>query len=372
MTKADNLNRDDLPTPALVLDYDVFSRNLDRMKKHCQTHSLSLRPHAKTHKCSHIAQAQLSRGVIGICTAKLGEAEALAVAGTADILVTSPQVTNNCFDRAIELAKRLARLCLVVDNPDVAARLNEKCAAEDQDLDVLVDLDVGTGRTGAKVGKQSTALALQVKEASHLNLRGFQAYAGHVMHIEDFEDRRAAAEKSAELIKQAIKDANAAGIDIDVVSGGGTGTYDIEPHIGVITELQAGSYCVMDREYLDLHGPDGSSPDFDPALFVDVTVISANQNGYVTTDGGFKSFATDGPKPVIHDGAPDGSKYFFMGDEHGGIKFPDGANGLPVGSRVAVTVPHCDPTVNLYDKIHVVQNGEVIDVWDIEARGKSQ
>jgi len=362
----------EMPTPALILNLDVFNKNLDLMQAHCAASGLALRPHAKTHKCSRIAKAQLEHGAVGICTAKLGEAEALADAGLQDILVTSPQVTDNAFDRAIALAQRIDHLCLVVDHPDIVNRLNDKCAAAGQTLSVMVDLNVGTGRTGANVGKPSTQLALQVDQASHLRLRGFQAYAGHVMHIESFDERRAAAEQSANMIKQALADASAAGLDITIISGGGTGTYDIEPMLGVITELQAGSYCVMDREYLALYGPEGSAPDFAPALFVDVTVISANQNGYVTTDGGFKSFATDGPRPVIFDGAPEGAKYFFMGDEHGGIKLPDGTNGLPVGSRVAVTVPHCDPTVNLYDQIHVVQDGQLIDIWPIEARGKSQ
>ncbi len=366
------INRAAIATPALILNLAQFEANLDRMAAHCAQHNLVLRPHAKTHKCSTIVKAQLARGAQGICTAKLGEAEAMAAAGINDILVTSPQVTDQSFSRAITLGQQMDHLCLVVDHPDCVARLNRACAAADYTLSVMVDLNVGTGRTGADVGKPSTELAMMVESASNLSLRGFQAYAGHVMHIESFEERRAAAAASAKMIKTALDSAAAAGLNITIISGGGTGTYDIEPALGVITELQAGSYCVMDREYLDLYGPEGSSPDFDPALFVDVTVISANQQGYVTTDGGFKSFATDGPRPVVHNGAPDGSKYFFMGDEHGGIKLPDGANGLPLASRAAITVPHCDPTVNLYDQIHVVQDDRLIDIWPVEARGKSQ
>ncbi len=369
---ADKMRREDISTPALILNLDRFEANLDRMAAHCASNNLILRPHAKTHKCSTIAKAQLKRGAQGICTAKLGEAEALAAEGITDILVTSPQVTDSAFARAIALAKTIDHLCLVVDHPDCVARLNKACAAADFTLTVMVDLNVGTGRTGANVGKASTDLALMVDQSSNLSLRGFQAYAGHVMHIEYFDDRKEAAAQSAAMMRTALDAAAEAGLTIDIVSGGGTGTFDIEPSLGMITELQAGSYCVMDREYLDLHGPADPVATFDPALFVDVTIISANQDGYVTTDGGFKSFATDGPKPVIHEGAPDGSKYFFMGDEHGGIKLPDGANGLPLGSRAAITVPHCDPTVNLYDQIHIVQNGQLVDIWPIEARGKSQ
>lgn len=366
------MNLKDIPTPALVLDLDAFEANIKRMADHAASHGIKLRPHAKTHKCSRIAKAQITAGAVGICTAKLGEAEALAAEGIGDILLTSPIVRDDSIQRAIALAGHIERLAVTVDDAQVAQRIADAAAAAETNLDIMVDLDVGTRRTGIAPGDASTALAQQVHQASHLHFRGFQAYAGHVMHIEDYDDRRTAADKAAVELARAVSCAEAAGMTVTDISGGGTGTYDMDAVQGRFTELQVGSYIFMDREYLDLHGPEGGEMAFPPSLFVYTTVISANQQGFVTTDGGFKSFATDGPKPMIHAGAPEGAKYFFMGDEHGGVAFKDPSQSLARGAVLQVTVPHCDPTVNLYDAYHCVRGDDVVETWPIEARGKSQ
>ena len=354
-----------LETPALVLDEPVFQANVNAMAAHAEAHQIGLRPHAKTHKCKAIATAQIKAGALGICTAKLGEAEALAGETIQDILVTSPQVTDAQFERIAALARTIEHLSVTVDHPEMCERLIRALGTAERKPGLFVDIDVGTRRTGAAPGDASTRLARMITEAG-FPFRGFQAYAGHVMHIKDRAERAEAAREASFLLQKAVDAAHAVGLSVPVRSGGGTGTYDLDTG-HALSELQVGSYIFMDREYLELE-QDGL---FKPALFVLTTVISANQQGFVTTDAGFKSFATDGPRPWVHAGAPEGSRYFFMGDEHGGVKLPEGATLNP-GDRLLITVPHCDPTVNLYDRYHLVRDNALIGTWPIEARGRSQ
>jgi D-serine deaminase-like pyridoxal phosphate-dependent protein len=155
-----------------------------------------------------------------------------------------------------------------------------------------------------------------------------------------------------------------------MISGGGTGTFDIDPDAGVLTELQVGSYIFMDRQYNDVWVKPGGRPPFATSLFVQTTVISANREGLATTDAGFKSFATDAEAPKLASGAPDGANYFFFGDEQGGI-FYSGTPKLQPGDVAICVVPHCDPTVNLYDCIHAVRGGTLEAIWNVEGRGRS-
>ena len=355
----------DIATPALILDEARFQTNVAAMAAHAALHDIALRPHAKTHKCKTIAEAQIAAGAHGICVAKLGEAEALAGGTVQDILVTSPLVSPAQFERAAALAQTIERLSLVVDHPGICAALLKALAPAGKKPDLFVDLDVGTRRTGAAPGEASTRLARMISEAG-FRFAGFQAYAGHVMHLQKRAERAEAAREAGFRLEAAIDAAHAAGLSVPVRTGGGTGTYDMD--VGrAYSELQVGSYIFMDREYLEIE----HKPLFEPSLFVLTTVISANQKGFVTTDAGFKSFATDGPRPWIHHGAPEGAKYFFMGDEHGGVQLPEAATLAP-GDRLLVTVPHCDPTVNLYDRYHLVRDNALIGTWPIEARGRSQ
>lgn len=364
-------NRKDIPTPAMILDLGAFERNVAKMAAHCAANGLALRPHAKTHKSADIAKAQINAGAVGVCCAKLAEAEALAAEGIEDILLTSPIVTDNSHARAVALAQRIKRLAVTVDHPDVTARLAKAAEVAGIVLPVLVDLNVGTMRTGILPGQLSTALAQQVAAAPALSFEGFQAYAGHLMHLPTRAERAQSNEEAMAQMNLAVKAAQSAGLTPHILTGGGTGTYNIEPSSGVLNELQAGSYIFMDKEYGDVAGDDWQDIAFEPALFIDTTVISANNPGFVTTDAGFKSFAMDGPKPALYKG-PAGAKYFFMGDEHGGITVPEGTAQPVPGTRLATIVPHCDPTVNLYDHYHCVRGDVLKAVWPVTARGKSQ
>ncbi len=156
-----------------------------------------------------------------------------------------------------------------------------------------------------------------------------------------------------------------------IVSGGGTGTFDIDPAAHVLTELQVGSYVFMDKQYNDVWEKPGERVPFETSLFVQATVISANRDGLATTDAGFKSFATDAGNPVLASGAPEGASYFFFGDEQGGILYDIAKGRLAPGDVVTCVVPHCDPTVNLYDCLHAVRGNTLSFIWPVEARGKS-
>ena len=158
---------------------------------------------------------------------------------------------------------------------------------------------------------------------------------------------------------------------LDIVTGGRTGTYDIDPEAGVFTDLQVGSFIFMDVQYNAVMRRDGTPGPFGTSLFVQSTVICANIAEAVTTDAGFKAFATDGPPPEIADGAPEGSTYDFMGDEHGRIVLPKGANGPPIGSVISCVTPHCDPNVNLHDVYHCVRGDRLVDIWPIDTRGQT-
>lgn len=363
-------SRAELATPALVLDLDAFERNVAKMADHCKRNGLSLRPHSKTHKSLDIAKAQLTAGAVGQCCAKLGEAETMGEGGVESLIVTSPVVTPRGIARAMALNAKISDLMLTVDNPDNAKALAAAAKAAGKPLKVLVDLDPSLHRTGIAPGEPAMALAKQIHADENLILRGLQCYAGQVMHIEDFATRR---EKSLVAMKTLgeTRDAfKAAGLPCDICSGGGTGSFDIDPEAHVLTELQGGSYIFMDKQYNDVKAGNGASVPFETSLFVQMSVISNNTPGLVTTDAGFKAFSTDAEAPVLLSGAPEGAAYFFFGDEQGGIALPDGGT-LPLGASLTAITPHCDPTVNLYDAYHVVRDDTLVAIWPINARGKS-
>ena len=360
-----------LATPALVLDLDRFEHNLGTMAAHFAGRPESIRPHAKTHKCAEIARRQMAAGAVGICVAKLGEAAAMIRGGVSRILITSPIVTVDKLERVLALNDVAEELILVVDNSETIDLLASLAAERAKLMQVVIDLGVGRNRTGIPTIAGAAALAEQIKARPFLVLRGLQCYAGHLQHIEDCATR----EEEALAVMRRIGDARdaieAVAGPLDIVTGGGTGTYDIDPEAGVFTDLQVGSFIFMDVQYNAVMRRDGTPGPFETSLFVQSTVICANIAEAVTTDAGFKAFATDGPMPEITDGAPEGSTYDFMGDEHGRIVLPAGANGPPIGSVVSCVTPHCDPNVNLHDLYHCVRGDRLVDIWRIDARGQT-
>ena len=353
-------HRNDLPTPALILDRAALDRNIAAMADFAREQVVALRPHAKTHKSADIARRQIAAGAAGICCAKLAEAEALAEAGIANIHLTSPVVAPKAIARLAALGGRIA-LSVVVDHPDNARALG----ADAPGLTVFIDVDPGSHRTGVTSAAAAVALARAIAATGNLRLGGVQYYCGSHQHIRSFAERRAAIVERTDYLRAVLAALRAAGFDVPIVTGGGTGTFAIDASLGVFTELQVGSYIFLDREYMDC---ELAGPSFEPALFVDATVVSANTPGMVTIDSGLKAFATDAGVPVVVAGAPLETRYAFAGDEHGALS---GA-GLPgPGGRVTLIAPHCDPTVNLYDRYYVLDGAIVSEIWPVTARGCS-
>jgi D-serine deaminase-like pyridoxal phosphate-dependent protein len=359
-----------LNTPALVIDRDALQRNVERMAAFAKQSGVALRPHAKTHKSVDIARLQMAAGAVGVCCAKIGEAEVLGAGGVNSILITSPVVTPQAIARLAALHERIGDLRVVADNPDNVSALAAASKETSRSLHVFVDIDPGIRRTGVSSPEAAVALARQIASSSSLTFSGVQFYCGAQQHIESYEGRRAAIEERTAYLSSVIAALGAADLKPAVVTGGGTGTHRIDAALGVLTEWQTGSYVFMDKQYLDCDLDGAGAPPFETALFIDAHVISANAPGMGTLDAGFKALSTDGGNPQIVDGAPASAAFFFMGDEHSALIGM--GHEFRVGDSVTLTAPHCDPTVNLYDAYHVVRGGELIDIWPVSARGRSR
>lgn len=360
-----------LNTPALVIDRDALTHNIAAMAAFAAARGIGLRPHAKTHKSHEIARLQIEAGAIGICCAKLGEAEAIAGPGGIDsILITSPVVTDQAIARLIALHPRLGELRVVVDHALNVASLERAAAKLTRPLGVLIDIDPGIRRTGVTSPEAALELAAEIRASTHLRFDGVQFYCGVQQHIAAYEDRRAGIAERTQYLRDIVEQLSAAGAAPGIITGGGTGTHRIDAELGVFTDLQVGSYVFMDRQYLDCDLTGCGTAPYQAALFVDTHVVSANTPGMATIDAGFKALSTDGGAPSVVSGAPDNSVYHFMGDEHG-LVVSRGASFLP-GASVTLGAPHCDPTVNLYDSYHVVRGDTLIDIWPVTARGRSR
>jgi 3-hydroxy-D-aspartate aldolase len=363
-------SRRSLNTPALVIDRDALDRNIATMAAFAKQNGVKLRPHAKTHKSVEIARLQMAAGAVGVCCAKLGEAEALATGGINAILITSPVVTPQAIARLAALHERIGAVMVCADNPNNVDAIAAALKDASRPLPVIVDIDPGIRRTGVASPETAVVLAQRIAQSSALTFAGVQFYCGAQQHIEKYEERRAAIEDRTAYLRAVIEALRAADLAPEIITGGGTGTHQIDASLGVLNELQVGSYVFMDRQYndCDLRG-EGVSP-FEQALQVDTHVISANSQGMATLDAGFKALSTDGGSPTVMEGAPVNSMFVFMGDEHGALIAMDHA--FKIGDAVTLAPPHCDPTVNLYDAYHVVRDGTLVDIWPVSARGRSR
>jgi 3-hydroxy-D-aspartate aldolase len=364
-------SRRSLNTPALVLDVEALDRNIAAMASFAAASGLKLRPHAKTHKSVDIARRQIAAGALGVCCAKLGEAEALAEGGIEGMLITSPIVGEPAVERLVALAARSPTLMHSCDHPDAVAAICAAAKAAGVTVTLLVDLDPGLRRTGVANAEAAVTLARQIADHPALKFGGLQFYCGAEQHIEAYADRRAAIVAKTAKLTETIEALKAAGLAPPIVTGGGTGSHAIDAELGVFTELQVGSYIFMDRQYGDCALREDAASPFETSLMVDARVISASHPMLVTIDAGLKAFATEAGEPPILSGAPEGSAYRFMGDEHGAIVPPRGVAPPKLGERLTLAAPHCDPTVNLYEAYHVVRGDTLEAIWPVSARGRS-
>jgi D-serine deaminase-like pyridoxal phosphate-dependent protein len=359
----------ELTTPALVLDLDAFEQNIRVYQQQVDLCGLQARPHAKSHKCAEIARRQIAAGAVGVCTASLHEAEALVRQGIDNILITSPVIGAGKLDRLLQLLQRGVSVTVVVDDQEHAASMAGASHRCGHVLDVLIDVDLGMGRTGISNVDSALRVVNAVCEEG-LRYHGIQAYSGLVQHIEDFAARDQVYTGQLRFLSELIAALDKRGLTPPTVSGGGTGTLALDCREGILTEHQAGSYIFMDVEYeaVTLRANEADAG-FAASLFLHSAVVSKNVPGKATIDAGLKSFATDGPLPRVSAGAPAGSTYEFFGDEHGRLTLPTSTHSLPLGAIVTLVTPHCDPTVNLHDYLHVVRNDTILDIWKVDGRG---
>ncbi len=364
------LAKDDLPTPALCVDLDALEGNIQKMASYAHEKGRALRPHGKSHKCSEIARLTLQAGAVGACSAKLSEAEAFAASGIESILVTTPMVGRHRIERAVRLAGRIADLILVLDHAENADDLNAAAAAAKIQLTVALDLNV-TDRTGVAPGPDAVALAEHVARLPHLMLKGIQAYAGHSSHVIGFAERTASSHEAMAPAIATRRALEAKGIPCSWLSGASTGTYNIDGEMDGVTELQPGSYLFMDLDYDCIGSATGDRfDDFANSLTVLSTVYSMPGRDQAILDAGLKAFATDKPFPPVVKGL-EGTSYSFAGDEHGRLDVRRASLPVALGDRLELVIPHCDPTVNLYDRIFATRGDQVEAVWRIDARGMS-
>ena len=353
---------EDLDTPCLLLDLDRVERNLDTMARFFEGKVVRVRPHVKTHKVPNLARMQLERGAIGVCCAKVGEAEVMAAAGVSPLLVTTEIVGRSKIARLLGVARQV-EVMTVVDDAQAAEQLSSAALEAGVRLTCLVDVNVGQNRTGVEPGEQARELGLKVSRMAGLSLVGLQGYEGHLQHIVDPEERRVANASAMQLLSETAELLREAGLGIEIVSTGGTGTYQFASTWSSVTELQPGSYVVMDTDYRGVQGLE-----FDNALTLLTSVISNNRPNRAIVDAGYKALSTDAglPKPKDIDAA-----YGMKGDEHGMLTFQNG-NPLSLGERVEIIPSHCDTTINLHDLYYVTRGGRVVAVWPIAARGRTQ
>ena len=348
-----------IPTPALVIDVAAMERNIRRMAEYFAAGPCRLRPHFKAHKTPEIARRQLAGGsCTGLTCATVSEAEA-APDLCRDILIANEPVGPGKCERVAALARRVP-ITVAVDSADGIDAIAGAARHAGVTVGVLVDLNVGQTRCGVAPGRAAVSLAREVASAKGVTLRGLMGYEGHLVGLPDRAEREARTRLAMAGLVETARLFRADGLPCDVVSAGGTGTYDISGRIDGITEIQAGSYVLMDTDYGRLDVP------FEQAFWVLGTVISRPDPGRCVADCGHKSMTKDHGYPAVRD--LDGASVVSLNDEHATISVPPGCR-IGIGDRVYLRPSHIDPTINLHDVFYALDGDRVIGVWPIAARG---
>ncbi len=353
---------DKIETPALLIDLNVLERNIGRMSEYFSKVKSSLRPHAKTHKSPIIAHKQVKAGAIGVCCQKLGEAEVMLSAGIENIMITNQIVDPSKIKRLISISKH-GRVIVAVDNLKVARATSEAALKAGIRQDVVIEVDVGLNRCGVDPGKPTLKFAEKLAEFKGLNITGLLGYEGPFFKIHDFEERRRAANQRNRLLIETRDLLEDAGFNIEIVSAGSTGTYNITGSYPGITEVEAGSYVFMDVTYKRL-----KNLPFELSLTLLSTVISRPKPDRAVIDAGLKSITQEFGLPVVK--GIEGITLQKLSEEHGILKIEDPNVDLDIGDRIELIPTHCCTTVNLHDKYYCVRDGVLEAIWDIPARGK--
>lgn len=347
-------------TPALLLDIDALKANIDTMAAFFAGRPCGLRPHFKSHKCTMIARMQIEAGAVGVTCAKLGEAEVIADAGISDILIANQIVGKEKMARLIELARRVNPM-VAVDSAENVRELSNAASSAGVTIRVLVEVDIGMNRCGVAPGSPALDLTKIVLASPGLSFEGLQGYEGHLVLLRDEDER---AEKTRAALKMLIDTRRLiedSGVPVNIVSGGGTGTYTVTGNYPGMDEVQAGSYATMDWWYGDIR------PEFRNALTILTAICSCPKPGMAIVDVGTKGIGADFGPPRLKNVA-EYELGRFGSEEHTSWLMPDSAAKL--GDKIEMIPSHGCVTCNLYREFLVHRDGIVIDIWPIEGSGK--
>jgi len=365
------MEESEIQTPCLILDLDALERNIKKMGDYARDHGMRHRVHGKMHKSVDVAKLQERLGgAVGVCCQKVSEAEVFARGGIKDVLVSNQVRDPAKIDRLARLPKLGARTIVCVDDIDNVAGLSAAAQKHGTQIECLVEIDCGAGRCGVSTTEDVVAIAKAIEAAAHLKFTGIQAYQGAMQHMDSFEDRKAKLDLAIAQVDDAVQGLKAEGIECELVSGGGTGSYYFESNSGVYNELQCGSYAFMDADYgriLDQNGKRIDQGEWENALFLLTSVMSHTKADKAIVDAGLKAQSTDSGLPVIF-GRSD-VEYLKCSDEHGVVGDPDGV--LKVNDKLRLVPGHCDPTCNVHDWYVGVRGGKVETLWPVSARGKA-
>ena len=361
----------DIQTPCLVLDLDALERNIKKMGDYAKAHGMRHRVHGKMHKSVDVAKLQERLGgAVGVCCQKVSEAEVFVRGGIKDVLVSNQVRDPAKIDRLARLPELGSRIIVCVDDIDNVAELSDAAKSHGSELEIFIEIDCGAGRCGVTTTEDVVKIAKAVQAADNLKFTGIQAYQGAMQHLDSYADRKDKLDIAIAMVKDAVDGLKSEGIDCELVSGGGTGSYYFESNSGVYNELQCGSYAFMDADYgriLDQDGKRIDQGEWENAFFILTQVMSHAKPDKAICDAGLKAQSVDSGLPVVY--GRDDVEYVKCSDEHGVIADPDGA--LKVGDKLKLVPGHCDPTANVHDWYVGVRGGKVEALWPVSARGKA-
>jgi D-serine deaminase-like pyridoxal phosphate-dependent protein len=352
---------EELDTPCIVIDLDVAESNIAKLQAAANEMGVDVRPHSKTNKSPYWVRKQLDAGAIGVCCAKVGEAEVMVEAGVNEVMIPNQVIGKRKIARLVALA-RSARIIVAVESSGNVDDLSSASMAAGAELGVIIEINVGMDRCGVD-GDGAVELAKKIDAAPGLRFDGLMGYEGHVVAERDYETRKTEAEKAMTILTGAADQLRGVGIDVKLVSAAGTGTYNITGRVDGITELQCGSYIFMDGDYLEVFN------DFEPALSVLATVISRQKQDVAIVDMGLKSISMDrGLAEVI---SPASASIISHSEEHTKVNLPDTASqALKVGDKVRSRPTHGDTTINLHEYYFGIRDGKLEQAIPIPGRGK--
>jgi D-serine deaminase-like pyridoxal phosphate-dependent protein len=353
-------SKQELDTPSLVVDLPKMERNIVRMTERIIGYGVNWRPHTKGQKVPAIAHLLLRAGAIGVTCAKLGEAEVMAAAGIQDILIANQIVGPEKIARLVNL-RRQADVIVAVDSPENVAELS--ASARGVELRIVVEVDLGMHRCGVPTPDAAVALAGQVADAPGLKFAGVEGWEAPCTRISDPAEKRACVEAAIGLLLDAANRCRAAGLPVDIVSCGGTGTYWITATIPGVTEVQAGGGIFSDVVYQEQYGLD-----HELALTMMTTVISRPAPTRIILDAGKKAYSSDGATPRAL--GVEGVTSTSLSAEHTRLELSTPNTNLKVGDRLEFVVGYSDTTMHLHDELFGVRDGIVETAWPILGRGK--